>query len=213
MDLDDTAEDLEAEVTPIADLAADIRTAIDERVTLTPREAELRDAFVDVAAARLARHLENAHRATSATPRRLAQLEAWRADVDPWRLRIAGVAERNGRLGRLDQDVADLREDLGTGDERRAERAELAALRADVGTPEERQAERRIVRGIRWTTAKVLALIAAAGTLAGGGLWQTLRARADAREAIARAQGQRDQHEIDQDRSLERLFTICTRTP
>lgn len=214
--MDADADDELRDLTPVRDLADEIRAAIDERVALTPREAELRDAFVDVAAARLARHLEHAHRAIAATPRRLAQLEAWRTEVDAWRLRIAGVAERNGRLGKLDQDVAELRED---SDEKTAELRKdvdqaLAELRKDVGTSDERRAERATVKAVKWTTAKVLSLIGAAGLIAGGGVWQTLRAR----EAIAAAEGRRagelDEHERTQDRLINHLLNIYTsRTP
>lgn len=187
MDLDATDDELR-DLTPVADLAEEIGEAIDGRVLLS---AELRaafDAMASVIAARVARQLEHAHRASSATPRRLVQLETRLADVDAWRLRIAGVAERNGRLGKVDEQLADLRADVGTSDERRVERA--------------------TVRAVKWTTAKVLGLIAAAGLIAGGGVWQTLRAR----EAIAAAEGRRsgelDEHERTQDRLINHLLNI-----
>lgn len=193
--LDDT--DDERELTPVADLAEEIRAEIDRRVALSDREVELRDAFIEAAATHLARHLEHAHRIREATPRRVAVLEAWRAEVDPWRLRLTGYADGNGRMGVLTRTVEELREDLGT--------------------KKEREAERRTVAAVKWTTAKVLALISAAGLIAGGGAWQALRATATAKEAVAaaaaRVDATRTEHERAQDESIGRLFTICTRNP
>lgn len=206
-DLDVTDDEL----TPVGDLAAEIRAEIDRRVDLSPREVELRDAFIEAAAMRLAQHLEHAHRVREATPRRLAVLEAWRVEVDPWRLRLTGYADTNGRMGVMDRTVADLRDDLGTSAERAAERVELAQLRKDVGTTEQRAAERKTVAAVRWTTAKVLALLVASGSLAGGGAYQSLRARSAAADAMARAAGKDDEHERAQDESIGRLFTLCTR--
>ena len=91
---------------------------------------------------------------------RLANLETWRAgDVDPWRLRLTGVADTNGRMGRLDATVDKLREDVGTSEQRREERAAIASMRSD--------------------RKRVVAALVAAATIAGGGLY-TIRDRYDA---------------------------------
>lgn len=91
---------------------------------------------------------------------RLANLETWRAgDVDPWRLRLTGVADTNGRLGRLDATIEKLRKDVGTSEERREERAAIASMRSD--------------------RKRVVAALAAAAALAGGGIY-TIRDRYDA---------------------------------
>ncbi len=91
---------------------------------------------------------------------RLANLETWRAgDVDPWRLRLTGVADTNGRMGRLDARVDELRKDVGTSEERREERAAIASMRSD--------------------RKRVVAALAAAAALAGGGIY-TIRDRYDA---------------------------------
>lgn len=210
-DLDVTDDELR-DLTPVADLAEEILAAVDGRVLLS---AELRaafDAVTEAVAARLARQLEQARHAAMGTPRRLAALEAARQEVDAWRLRVAGVDERNGRLGRIDAAIADLRADLGTEDERRTELAELAALRADLGTTKDRERERKVVSAIRWTTAKVLALLGAAGLAAGGGVVATLRARAAMEAVDARHAGALDAHERAQDESIGRLFDLCTAT-
>lgn len=216
-ELGDTQDD-PRDLTPVEDLAAEIRAEIDRRVELTPREVELRDAFTESAATRLAQHLAHAHRVGVGTPRRLVQLESWRTEVDAWRMRLTGVADSNGRMGIMGRTIDEIREDLGTPAERRIERAELVQLRKDVGTTEQRTAERKTVGAVRWTTAKVLALLSASGLIAGGGAWQAIRARATAKEAIAaaaaRVEATHDEHERAQDRRLDDLFTLCTaRTP
>ena len=93
-------------------------------------------------------------------------------------LRLQGVDERNGRIGRLDQRVEDHHADV---------LALIAELRADVGTADERRAERGQVRQIaafrKWSLAK---LLGASATIAAA-LYGYVRVRDDARTAAAAA--------------------------
>lgn len=162
---------------PHVDLDA---TDDDFREAATPVEA-LTDAAQEVgdAARSLAAHAISRDEAAGIRMR-LANLETWRAgDVDPWRLRLTGVADTNGRLGRLDDTVAKLRDDVGTPKERAAERAEIAQLRKDVGPTDERRKEREAVAAQRSDRKRVVAVLIAAASIAGGGIY-TIRDRYDA---------------------------------
>jgi len=142
---------------PHVDLDA---TDDDFRESATPVEA-LTDAAIAVgdAARAVATHAISRTEAEGIRMR-LANLETWRAgDVDPWRLRLTGVADTNGRMGRLDARVDELRKDVGTSEQRRDERAAIASMRSD--------------------RKRVVAALVAAATIAGGGLY-TIRDRYDA---------------------------------
>ena len=140
VDLDATADDFPASPTPVE--------------ALTDAAQAVGDAAKAVAAHAISRTEAEGIRM------RLANLETWRAgDVDPWRLRLTGVADTNGRMGRLDARVDELRKDVGTSEERRDERAAVANLRGD--------------------RKRVVAALVAAATIAGGGLY-TIRDRYDA---------------------------------
>ena len=116
---------------------------------------------------------------------RLANLETWRAgDVDPWRLRLTGVADTNGRMGRLDARVDELRKDVGTSEERREERAAIASMRSD--------------------RKRVVAALVAAATIAGGGLY-TIRDRYD---ASVEARGAATQWRKGIEKQLDTLFSL-----
>ena len=116
---------------------------------------------------------------------RLANLETWRAgDVDPWRLRLTGVADTNGRMGRLDARVDELRKDVGTSEERRDERAAIASMRSD--------------------RKRVVAALVAAATIAGGGLY-TIRDRYD---ASVEARGADTQWRKGIEKQLDTLFSL-----
>lgn len=140
VDLDATADDFPPSPTPVE--------------ALTDAAQAVGDAAKAVAAHAISRTEAEGIRM------RLANLETWRAgDVDPWRLRLTGVADTNGRMGRLDARVDELRKDVGTSEERRDERAAVANLRGD--------------------RKRVVAALVAAATIAGGGLY-TIRDRYDA---------------------------------
>ena len=116
---------------------------------------------------------------------RLANLETWRVgDVDPWRLRLTGVADTNGRLGRLDATIEKLREDVGTSEQRREERAAIASMRSD--------------------RKRVVAALVAAATIAGGGLY-TIRDRYD---AAAEARGAEVQWRRSVEKNFDTLFGL-----
>jgi len=140
VDLDATADDFPASPTPV-DVLTDAAIAVGD------------------AARAVATHAISRTEAEGIRMR-LANLETWRAgDVDPWRLRLTGVADTNGRMGRLDARVDELRKDVGTSEERRDERAAIASMRSD--------------------RKRVVAALVAAATIAGGGLY-TIRDRYDA---------------------------------
>lgn len=116
---------------------------------------------------------------------RLANLETWRAgDVDPWRLRLTGVADTNGRMGRLDARVDELRKDVGTSEQRREERAAIASMRSD--------------------RKRVVAALVAAATIAGGGIY-TIRDRYD---ASVEARGADTQWRKGIEKQLDTLFSL-----
>lgn len=116
---------------------------------------------------------------------RLANLETWRAgDVDPWRLRLTGVADTNGRMGRLDARVDELRKDVGTSEDRREERAAIASMRSD--------------------RKRVVAALAAAAALAGGGIY-TIR---DSYDASVEARGADAQWRKGVEENFRTLFGL-----
>ncbi len=88
---------------------------------------------------------------------RTAQLEAWRLDVDRWRLQLTGVDGANGRVGRLLDTVAELRGDVG--DRKECARVRASADLVDLG--------RR----------RAIATLIAAGLALGGAGWAMIRSR------------------------------------
>ena len=132
VDLDATADDFPASPTPV-DVLTDAAIAVGDAARAVAAHAISRD---EAAGIRM----------------RLANLETWRAgDVDPWRLRLTGVADTNGRMGRLDARVDELRKDVGTSEERRKERDAVAGMRGD--------------------RKRVVAALVAAASLMGGGIY------------------------------------------
>lgn len=165
VDLDATADDFPPQTTPVEALA-DAAQAVG-------------DAAKAVAAHAISRTEAEGIRM------RLANLETWRAgDVDPWRLRLTGVADTNGRMGRLDARVDELRKDVGTSEERREERAAIASMRSD--------------------RKRVVAALAAAAALAGGGIY-TIRDRYD---ASVEARGADTQWRKGIEKQLDTLFSL-----
>ena len=78
----------------------------------------------------------------------------------------------------------------------------IAAIREDLGTSKERAAERATIKAVRWSTAKLLALVGVVAVSAGGGIVTTLRAR----DVIAHAEGRREQRLDDFEREVGRRF-------
>jgi hypothetical protein len=110
---------------------------------------------------------------------RLAILETWRShEIDPWRRRLTGDDERNGRVGRMDRRIEDNHTEVT---------AAIEALRADVGPSDERKAEREQSKAIasfkRWSIAKLLGAIGAIAVAAYG----YLKVRDEARDAASAA--------------------------
>lgn len=170
VDLDATDDDFPPQTTPVEALT-DAAHAVGDAAKAVAAHAISRD---EAAGIRM----------------RLANLETWRAgDVDPWRLRLTGVADTNGRLGRLDDTIAKLREDVGPSDERRKEREAIANLRGD--------------------RKRVVAAILAAATIAGGGIY-TIRDRYD---AAAEARGADAEWRRHVDESLRTLFGLRSYPP
>lgn len=88
---------------------------------------------------------------------RLANLETWRRSVDRWRLRLTGPDDTDGKLGKLAELLAELREDVGDRDECRRVRA--SADLVDLG--------RR----------RAIAAVITAGLALGGAAWAMIRSR------------------------------------
>ena len=115
---------------------------------------------------------------------RLADLETWRKATDEWRLKLTGVADTNGRMGRLDDTVGKLRDDVGPPDARRREREAVATIAGD--------------------RKRVVAAIVAAATIAGGGIY-TIRDRYD---AAAEARGAEVQWRRGVEENFRTLFGL-----
>lgn len=175
----DTIDDA-PEVTGVGLIEARIREAIADHAPVPPEWQALVDAIVVEVAQRTAEQRARDLAAGDRLPGRVRELEAGVASIAAWRLALTGVADTNGRIGRIE-------------------------ARIDPSV-EEYLAARATIRSIRWGTAKLLAAVGLAATIAGGGIWTTIKAR----DAIARAEGRKEQHEIDQDRRLERLENRST---
>ena len=165
VDLDATAEDFPASPTPVE--------------ALTDAAQAVGDAAKAVAAHAISRTEAEGIRM------RLANLETWRAgDVDPWRLRLTGVADTNGRMGRLDARVDELRKDVGSSEERRKERDAVAGMRGD--------------------RKRVVAALVAAASLMGGGIY----AIKDRYDAAAEARGAEAQWRRSVEKNFDTLFGL-----
>ena len=168
VDLDATEDDgYPAPATPV-DVMADAALAMSDTARVIATHAISRD---EAAGIRM----------------RLANLETWRKDADAWRLRLTGVADTNGRMGRLDATVEKLREDVGPSEERRKEREAVASLRGD--------------------RKRVVAVIAAAAVALGGGIY-TIRDRYDAAVEARGADAQWRRGVDENFRTLFRLFGL-----
>jgi len=75
-------------------------------------ERDRRDSARELDGIVVARALEAATR-SAPTNMRLATLETWRLDIDRWRLRLTGVDDTNGKIGKLGETIAELRRDVG----------------------------------------------------------------------------------------------------
>lgn len=119
---------------------------------------------------------------------RLADLETWRKATDEWRLKLTGVADTNGRMGRLDDTVAKLRDDVGPPDARRREREAVATIAGD--------------------RKRVIGALVTAAILAGGGVW-AIREKYD---ASVRATGVDQEWRRGVDEKFRALFSLFGRT-
>lgn len=189
--LDTTVEEFDA-LTPPPQIVDDVIGRLLARHDLTPADAALARTIVEVAVGRIGEHLAHAHEimnnrllqvaagapAGDRTLARLAALETWRDnDVNPWRLHLTGVDDRNGRIGRIDQTIKNLRCDLEAADE---------ALRADIGSPEEAATVRQVAGAVKSIGKRTWVAITAAVLAAGGGGYGVLT-RDQARDAAVRA--------------------------
>lgn len=137
------------------------------RIRAADPQWEIGDAVAD-AFARLEERI--AEVAALPSEGRLVALEAWRR-------RLTGEADSNGRLGNMDRTIAKDREERARADDEIVER--IDALRVDVGTPEQLRDRWSTVRAVKWTSVKILGLLAAAAITAGGGVWAQIKARDD----------------------------------
>lgn len=126
-------------------------------------ERDRRDSARELDGIVVARALEAATR-SAPTNMRLATLETWRLDLDRWRLRLTGVDDTNGKIGKLGETIAELRRDVG--DRKECERVRAAADTVDTGRK------------------RAIAAVITAGLALGGAGWAVVRdARRDAAEA------------------------------
>jgi hypothetical protein len=217
-----TTEDIDASfdaLTPPPQMVEEIRAQLSSR-GLDVEQLELGDTIATLVGERLGRSMMHAHKiamdrllqVAKASPgselaaKRLAELETWRAEMRDWRLRLTGVDERDGRLGRLDHAIAEhvatleraiegLRCDLEEAD---------AKLRADVGTSEEAAEVRGLARTVKSIKARTWAAIVGAVLAAGGGGYGVLT-RDQARDASVRADARQELRLEVLEQGLQRL--------
>ena len=139
---------------------------------------------------------------------RLADLEHWREATDQWRLKLTGVDDGNGRIGRLDRRIDDLEKELlAKLDAVCAQFTAAAAdLRRDVGTPKEREAEKKASATVAGVRRKLVATVSAAVVAVGGGGWAAYKATTAAKEAAAFTAGRIEARLDAHDRALDWLF-------
>lgn len=154
------------------------------------RDMEVARAVLESVAVQLARHGRPPGRADTI---RLAQLETWRAEVDAWRLRLTGVDEANGRLGKLTRSIEGLREDVGTSEQAATTRAIAVNVKA-------------------WRKRTVAALGAAALAIGGAG-YKFLIARDASVAAAARAAGRLELRLDHVEARLDRHDRVLLRSP
>lgn len=179
--LDDTQD--EGSVTPVQGvaikLADQVRIAVEgDGYPFSARDFALLDALALEASHRIAEIHARQLATGAALPRRVHELEAKVAEHDAKHRRLTGEAETNGRLGRIEARIA--------------------------ATVEERAAEKATIGSVHWSTAKLLALFGVVAISAGGGIVTTIKAR----DAIAHAEGRREQRLDDIDRDVSRLFSL-----
>lgn len=137
--------------------------ALHQRLDLTIRERELAHGVAELVVGQIAGALRD-----RPDNQRLAKLEIWAEATDAWRRKLTGEDDRNGRIGRQDLAIAELRVDVGTAAERKVER-EAAAT----------------VTGVR---RKLIAAVLFAAVGIGGGAWGVIQARDAAHDDAIRAE-------------------------
>lgn len=185
-----TVEDMVADedaLTPPPVMVAELRHQLQSRGHINVEQLEM----AEVIAERVMQSVQHMHRLQSnrlmqvaqaapgseLTHKRIAELETFRDEFRQWRLGLTGVDERNGRLGRMDQALKDQRCDLED---------EIAQLRKDVGTSEEAATVRAVAGAVKAIKARTWAAIAAAVVAVGGGSYGVIT-RDEARDAAVRA--------------------------
>lgn len=150
--------------TPVEGIAIRLRAAIEEHAPPPQWAVDIIDAIVVEVSQRSAEQRARELAAGDALPRRVRELEATVAEHEAKHLRLTGANEGNGRVGTLARDVAELRKDVGTGEDAAANRATAKTVRS---------ISRRLVAS----------LVAAAGAL--GGTGYVLLGRHDSSTAAA----------------------------
>jgi hypothetical protein len=193
-------------LTPPPVLVDEVVHQLAARSDFSPQDLELARVVAETVALRIGQSVRHAHQmqndrllevahaapGSERTAVRLAEIETWRkTEVDPWRLRLTGVDDGNGRLGRMDRRIDDLREDVGTSEQAAATRAGAALALS---------AKKRL-----WAALGAAAF--ALGT-AGYGLFT---ARDQARDAAARAAAQYEVRLQHVERRLEKHEDVLLR--
>jgi hypothetical protein len=196
--VEDLPQHLDDVLTPPPVMVAELRSQLQSRGDLNVEHLEMAEAIAErVMQSVLHMHQLQSNRlmqVAQAAPgsehsaRRLAELETWKREMIEWRLKLSGVDDRNGRLGRMDQAFADLRCDLEAADKdlRKDMEAADAAIRKDIGSPEEAATVRQVAGAVKSIGKRTWVAITAAVLAAGGGGYGVLT-RDQARDAAVRA--------------------------
>jgi len=144
--------------TPVAELFAQVVGLMEDRIVLTRREREVQTAYLSSMMNVILQHDAHAKQRDPGYALKLAQLETWRkTEVDPFRLRVAGMDGTNGLIGKLSERVDEIREDVGDG--------------------QCCQETRAIAGNVRAIRRRLVAALVAGGLAIGGLATQWLRAR------------------------------------
>src|SRR5574338_593307 len=147
--VEDLPEQLDDNLTPPPMMVAELRSHLQSRGDLNVEHLEMAEAIAErVMQSVLHMHQLQSNRlmqvaqaapGSERTSTRLAELETWRKQTDEWRLKLTGVDDRNGRIGRIDQALADQRCDL---------EAEIEKVRKDFGTHDEAATVRGVASAV-----------------------------------------------------------------
>lgn len=195
------------DLTPPPQLLEELLSDVNRRVAMSPRDQIL----IAVVAERLLDRIGKVHKlgtdrllevaqaapSSDRTNVRIADLETWRADMVRWRLQLTGIADDNGRLGKLDRTVATLREDVG-------DKHECNLVRESAST-------------VRTVRNRMLAMIATAATAVGASGYGLIMSRDASRDAAIRSStrltARLEAVERDLERSREYIRIVFERMP